>query len=126
MPSRRVSSASGTPASASFNTRTICSSLNRLFLMVLLLSGCFTPEKLHFRWTKFRGALSQVWRGSLIMLFLVSRPHPDAGECIRFPLVPHGHAYSTTPCTEFGLLDSIPDAPPRLTLSPWGIDRRKV
>src|SRR5579859_7002560 len=24
--------------------------------MVLLLSGCFTPEKLHFRWTKFRGA----------------------------------------------------------------------
>src|SRR6266849_2336199 len=32
-PSRRHSSFTGTPASASFNTPTICSSLNRLFLM---------------------------------------------------------------------------------------------
>jgi hypothetical protein len=32
---------------------------------VLLLSGCFTPEKLHFRWTKFRGAGQREGSGAL-------------------------------------------------------------
>src|SRR5713226_9396673 len=42
MPTRRQRSFTGTPASASFNTPTICSSLNRLLFMTLLLSWSYT------------------------------------------------------------------------------------
>ena len=53
---RRVTSATGTPDSVSFNIPTLCSSRNRLFLMVLLLPWLFYPEELHFRLTKSRRA----------------------------------------------------------------------
>jgi len=42
MPMRRQSSFTATPASASCNTPTICSSLNRLFFLTLLLSRSYT------------------------------------------------------------------------------------
>ncbi|HEV2522784.1 MAG TPA: hypothetical protein VGT24_10430, partial [Candidatus Acidoferrales bacterium] len=45
-----------TPASASFNTPTICSSLNRLFFMGASPLVVLYPEKLTFGWTSFRGA----------------------------------------------------------------------
>ncbi len=41
-PTRRQRSFTGTPASASFNTPTICSSLKRLLFMALLLSRSYT------------------------------------------------------------------------------------
>ncbi|MFI5098262.1 MAG: hypothetical protein ACHQT6_09850, partial [Candidatus Acidiferrales bacterium] len=45
-----------TPASASFNTPTICSSLNRLFLIGASPLVVLYPEKLTYGWTSFRGA----------------------------------------------------------------------
>src|SRR5271163_4424885 len=42
IPTRRQRSFTGTPASASFNTPTICSSLKRLLFMALLLSRSYT------------------------------------------------------------------------------------
>src|ERR1700688_376242 len=53
---RRQSSFTGTPASASFNTPTICSSLNRLFFMDASPLVVLYPEKLTYGWTSFRGA----------------------------------------------------------------------
>src|SRR6266481_2194520 len=56
IPIRRHSSFTGTPASASFNTPTICSSLNRLFLIGASPLVFLYPEKLTYGWTSFRGA----------------------------------------------------------------------
>src|SRR6266403_4960567 len=58
IPNRRHSSFTGTPASASFNTPTICSSLNRLFFMGASPLVVLYPEKLTYRWTSFRGQVS--------------------------------------------------------------------
>ncbi len=61
-PTRRVISATATPASASFNTPTICSSLKRLFSIAppgprpKTGAGGSTQEEQHFNWSNFRGA----------------------------------------------------------------------
>src|SRR6266436_4563984 len=56
IPIRRQSSFTGTPASASFNTPTICSSEKRLFFMGASPLVVLYPEKLTYGWTSFRGA----------------------------------------------------------------------
>src|SRR6266853_5626274 len=56
IPIRRQRSFTGTPASASFNTPTICSSLNRLFFMVLLLSWSYTRRSYVLAGLVFGGA----------------------------------------------------------------------
>src|SRR5579862_8247350 len=58
MPIRRQRSFMGTPASASFNTPTICSSLKRLPFMALLLSGLYTRRSYVLAGLNFGGQVN--------------------------------------------------------------------
>lgn len=52
----RLSSLTVTPASPSFKTAIICSSVNRLLFIVSSPPGFYIPENSHLNWSSFRGA----------------------------------------------------------------------